>query len=477
MGPRCLAVCAGLQILGTSFVGPDGVQADGLGLVDCATRRGSGPRAVGEIVVEPVAGLGLPALSGYENHAGVTSVGPGASPAGQVRYGVGNGDGSGTDGVWAGRVFGTYLHGPVLARNPALADLLLGWAVGPLASLDDHEEQDLRAERLAASGYASRRRRAGPPVEPGRRPAMTSTALLTDRYELTMLDAALQAGTADLTSTFEVFTRRLPHGRRAGVFAGLARLLDALEAFCFGPEELEWLAGAGVVRPSTLDWLARFSFAGDVHAYAEGELYTDGSPVLSVEAPFGQAVLLETIVLSILNHDSSVAAAASLIAQAAAGRPVIEMGSRRTDCRRRGRGGPRRLPGWVRLHLQSRGRSPLWGADRRNGGARLHPVVRRRTSRLRGPGCRVRPRHHLPGGHLRRGGWDPAGGRRSRSGTPGDPGGFRGPRGDGPPGPRAPRRARGRARRKSLSRATWTTGPSGPWARHPSTGTGSGPAS
>jgi nicotinate phosphoribosyltransferase len=160
---------------------------------------------------------------------------------------------------------------------------------------------------------------------------MTSTALLTDRYELTMLDAVLQAGTADLTSTFEVFTRRLPYGRRAGVFAGLARLLDALEAFYFGPEELEWLAGAGVVRPSTLDWLARFSFAGDVRAYAEGELYTDGSPVLSVEAPFGQALLLETIVLSILNHDSSVAAAASLIAQAAGGRPVIEMGSRRTD--------------------------------------------------------------------------------------------------------------------------------------------------
>ena len=156
-GAAVLAVCAGLQILGTSFVGPDGVQADGLGLVDCATRRGSGPRAVGEIVVEPVPGLALPALSGYENHAGVTSVGPGASPAGQVRHGVGNGDGSGTDGVWAGRVFGTYLHGPVLARNPALADLLLGWAVGPLAALDDHEEQDLRAERLAASGYPSGR--------------------------------------------------------------------------------------------------------------------------------------------------------------------------------------------------------------------------------------------------------------------------------------------------------------------------------
>ncbi len=161
---------------------------------------------------------------------------------------------------------------------------------------------------------------------------MISTALFTDRYELTMLDAALQAGTADLPATFEVFTRRLPPGRRAGVFAGLTRLLDALESFCFGPDELEWLARSNVVSAPALDWLARFSFTGDVHAYSEGELYTDGSPVLSVESSFGQAVLLETIVLSILNHDSAVAAAASLIAQAAGDRPVIEMGSRRTDC-------------------------------------------------------------------------------------------------------------------------------------------------
>ncbi len=151
-GAVVLAVCAGLQILGTSFVGPDGVEADGLGLVDCTTRRGGGPRAVGEIVVDPVGPLALPLLSGYENHAGVTSVGPGASPAGRVRVGVGNGDGTGTDGVWAGRVLGTYLHGPVLARNPALADLLLGWAVGDLVSLDDREEQALRAERLRLAG-------------------------------------------------------------------------------------------------------------------------------------------------------------------------------------------------------------------------------------------------------------------------------------------------------------------------------------
>jgi nicotinate phosphoribosyltransferase len=154
---------------------------------------------------------------------------------------------------------------------------------------------------------------------------------LTDRYELTMLDAALQVGTADQAAVFEVFTRGLPPGRTFGVFAGGPRVVDALESFRFGPAELEWLAQERVVTPDTLEWLAGFSFAGDVHAYREGELYTDGSPVLTVEAPFGEAVLLETIVLSILNHDSAVAAAASLITQAAGKRPIIEMGSRRTD--------------------------------------------------------------------------------------------------------------------------------------------------
>jgi lipid II isoglutaminyl synthase (glutamine-hydrolysing) len=158
-GAAVLAVCAGLQILGTSFVGPDGVEVGGLSLVDCVTRRGRGPRAVGEVVVDPDPQLGLPGLTGYENHAGATSVGAGATAAGRVRRGVGNGDGSGTDGVWAGRVFGTYMHGPVLARNPALADLLLGWVVGKLDPLDDSEQLALRAERLAGETVGSRRRR------------------------------------------------------------------------------------------------------------------------------------------------------------------------------------------------------------------------------------------------------------------------------------------------------------------------------
>lgn len=147
-GAAVLAVCAGLQILGDAFVGPDGVEADGLGLLDCRSVRAAGPRAVGELVVDPDPASGLPPLTGYENHGGVTLLGPAARPAGAVRSGVGNGPASG-DGVWSGRTWGTYLHGPVLARNPALADLLLGWVVGELEPLDDGEVDALRGERFA----------------------------------------------------------------------------------------------------------------------------------------------------------------------------------------------------------------------------------------------------------------------------------------------------------------------------------------
>lgn len=160
---------------------------------------------------------------------------------------------------------------------------------------------------------------------------MTSTALYTDHYELTMLDAALRAGMADRPVVFEVFTRSLPPGRRYGVFAGLGRLLDALERFVFGPEELDWLSARGFLSDRAVEWLGAYRFGGEIHAYPEGELYTGGSPVLAVCGGFGEAVLLETMVLSILNYDSAVASAASLITAAAAGRPVIEMGSRRID--------------------------------------------------------------------------------------------------------------------------------------------------
>ena len=149
-GAAVFAVCAGLQILGERFVGPDGVETEGLGLVDARATRGSGPRAVGELVVEPEPSTGLPTLSGYENHGGITELGPDVQPLGRVRVGVGNGTAP-TDGFRSGRVVGTYLHGPALARNPALADLLLTSVVGELDPLDDHESAILRSERLAVA--------------------------------------------------------------------------------------------------------------------------------------------------------------------------------------------------------------------------------------------------------------------------------------------------------------------------------------
>jgi nicotinate phosphoribosyltransferase len=158
--------------------------------------------------------------------------------------------------------------------------------------------------------------------------AGVSTALLTDRYELTMAAAALADGTAQRRCVFEVFARRLPEGRRYGVVAGTDRLLESIERFRFGDEELAALAD--VVDPDTLAWLADFRFSGDVDGYPEGELYFPGSPVLTVSGTFADTVLLETLALSILNHDSAIAAAASRMVTAAAGRPIIEMGSRRT---------------------------------------------------------------------------------------------------------------------------------------------------
>ena len=158
-----------------------------------------------------------------------------------------------------------------------------------------------------------------------------TTAFLTDRYEVTMLEAALGSGRALSPATFEVFTRRLPDRRPWGVFAGLGRLVEAIEEFRFGEPELAWLGRNSIVNGPTLEWLSSYRFNGNIDAYREGELYTAGSPVLTVEGTFGEAVLLETIVLSILNFDSAVAAAASLITCAAGQRPVIEMGSRRID--------------------------------------------------------------------------------------------------------------------------------------------------
>ncbi|MFF7993774.1 nicotinate phosphoribosyltransferase [Kitasatospora xanthocidica] len=159
--------------------------------------------------------------------------------------------------------------------------------------------------------------------------AAGSTALLTDRYELTMLQAALRSGAAHRHSVFEVFTRRLPSGRRYGVMAGTGRVLDAVENFRFTTAQLDWLSDQGVVDQETLRFLADYRFRGDIQGYPEGEVYFPGSPLLTVEGSFAEAVILETVILSILNHDSAIAAAASRMTAAAGGRPVIEMGARR----------------------------------------------------------------------------------------------------------------------------------------------------
>ena len=149
-GAVIFAVCAGYQLLGTEFGGEEGQPVAGLEILDMRSGRGD-RRGVGEIVADVNPDLGLPQLTGFENHQGMTRRGPGVAPLAQVRAGVGNGDG--TEGAWAGRMLGTYMHGPALVRNPALADLLLTWVAGrlpPLAGRDEHWTNLLREQRLAA---------------------------------------------------------------------------------------------------------------------------------------------------------------------------------------------------------------------------------------------------------------------------------------------------------------------------------------
>jgi len=156
----------------------------------------------------------------------------------------------------------------------------------------------------------------------------SSPALLTDHYELTMVQAARHSGAANRRSVFELFPRRLPEGRRYGVVAGVGRALDALEDFVFDDAALATLED--VVDAGTLQWLSTYRFSGDIWGYAEGEAYFPYSPLLVVEGTFAEAVLLETLLLSVYNHDSAIASAASRMTLAAGDRPCIEMGSRRT---------------------------------------------------------------------------------------------------------------------------------------------------
>ena len=150
-----------------------------------------------------------------------------------------------------------------------------------------------------------------------------STALLTDHYDLTMLQASLRSGEAHRRCVFETFTRRLPEGRRYAVLAGTGRLLDAIADFRFGDDELRFLRDQRIVDRETCDWLAGYRFTGDISGYAEGEAFFPGSPVLVVEGSFAEGVILETLILSILNHDSAIASAASRMTSAAGGRACI----------------------------------------------------------------------------------------------------------------------------------------------------------
>ena len=158
---------------------------------------------------------------------------------------------------------------------------------------------------------------------------MATTSLLTDHYELTMLQAALASGTAHRRCTFEVFTRRLPASRRYGVLAGTGRFLEGLQSFRFDDEDLSFLASRNIVNAQTLKYLENFRFTGNIRGYVEGEIFFPHSPVAQVEATFAEACILETYLLSILNYDSAVASAASRMTAAAGHRPCIEMGSRR----------------------------------------------------------------------------------------------------------------------------------------------------
>ncbi len=178
-GAVVFAVCAGYQVIGRSFPGSDGQPHPGVGLLDVVTVKGSGRRAVGELAAEPIRLDGdngaadpvtLETLTGFENHAAVTSVGVGARPLARVLTGVGNGGGDGTEGARSGLVLGTYAHGPALARNPSLADLLLAWATGSApAPLEDVEERALRRQRLEAVGARGWRHASTAPADAVRR--------------------------------------------------------------------------------------------------------------------------------------------------------------------------------------------------------------------------------------------------------------------------------------------------------------------
>lgn len=159
--------------------------------------------------------------------------------------------------------------------------------------------------------------------------ASESTALLTDKYELTMIDAAIHSGVAHRKTVFELFGRTLPTTRRFGVVAGTGRALEALRRFEFSRDQIDYLADQSSLSDKALDFISSFRFTGNMYGYEEGECYFPGSPLLTVEGTFAECTLLETLLLSVYNHDCAVASAASRMTIAAHGRPCVDMGARR----------------------------------------------------------------------------------------------------------------------------------------------------
>ncbi len=243
-----------------------------------------------------------------------------------------------------------------------------------------------------------------------------STALWTDQYELTMLRAALADGTADRRAVFEVFARRLPEGRRYGVVAGTGRLLDAIERFRFDDGALGYLLDHEIIDTATADWLASYRFGGDIWGYAEGECYFPGSPILVVEGTFAEAVLLETLVLSILNHDSAIASAASRMTAAAGSRPIVDMGSRRThEAAAVAAARAAYIAGFAATSNLAAGRGD-GAADARHQRPRVHPAARHRARGVRRTGGRPGHGHDAARRHVRRPG---RGTHRGGGGRPG----------------------------------------------------------
>lgn len=196
-----------------------------------------------------------------------------------------------------------------------------------------------------------------------------------------MVASALGSGVAERRSVFEVFARRLPVGRAYGVVAGMNRVIDAIERFRFSDSAIDYLVGAGVVEQGPMtDWLAAYRFEGDVTGYADGELFFPYSPVLTIEGGFAECVVLETVLLSVLNHDCAIAGAAARVTDAASGRMLIDGGSRRTDPRRGGRFGPSGPRRRVRHDFQPRSWAPLRNSNRWHDGPRVHPGPRDRTT-------------------------------------------------------------------------------------------------